>query len=393
MKKFLWLWLSALCFSCSSKQGGAAVEGLDAQASVSVDLVDYIEGGKENTVVLSELVDSLRYVPLQTPDELPIDVLLSVKMSSRYIFVLDRQQKLYRFDHQGRFLNLIGSRGEGPEEYINAIDFEVDEDKDAVYLFDIYRKKIKTYRMSGAFMEDIIVPDGVESIALLNDSCIIGYKPWYTSAEKADQCIIFNKLAEVSEVIPFKRKQDVGEVKADLFRMPDFTQISSTSRFRMPFEPIIYKIAEENKLVKEVEFEMGKYLLPIEVSMNNELYSKNLDASYIFELNASRNADFVYMNFFYHKKHYRVVYDVPRAKFYTVFVGRKPEGIKNDIDGGATFWPMWFDADKMIGALSVDALEESYADDKIEALYDQFKEYDNPVLQIASRSTINAKFR
>ena len=107
MKNFLWLWLSALCFSCSSKQGGAAVEGLDAQASVSVDLVDYIEGGKENTVVLSELVDSLRYVPLQTPDELPIDVLLSVKMSSRYIFVLDRQQKLYRFDHQGRFLNLI----------------------------------------------------------------------------------------------------------------------------------------------------------------------------------------------------------------------------------------------------------------------------------------------
>ena len=74
---------------------------------------------------------------------------------------------------------------------------------------------------------------------------------------------------------------------------------------------------------------MGKYLLPIEVSMNNELYSKNLDASYIFEL-----------NFFYHKKHYRMVYDVPQATFYTVFVGREPEGIKNDIDGGATFWPI-----------------------------------------------------
>ena len=115
MKKFLWLWLLALCFSCSSKQGGTAVEGSDTQASVSVNLVDYIEGGKENAVVLSELVDSLGYVPLQTPEELPIDVLLSVKMSSRYIFVLDRQQKLYRFDHQGRFLNLIGSRGEGPE--------------------------------------------------------------------------------------------------------------------------------------------------------------------------------------------------------------------------------------------------------------------------------------
>ena len=138
---------------------------------------------------------------------------------------------------------------------------------------------------------------------------------------------------------------------------------------------------------------MGKYLLPIEVSMNNELYSKNLDASYIFELNANRNSDYIYMNFFYHKKHYRVVYDVPQAKFYTVFVGREPEGIKNDIDGGATFWPMWFASDKMIGVLSVDALEESYADSKIKALYDQFKKYDNPVLQIASQTTNNAKFR
>ena len=35
-----------------------------------------------------------------------------------------------------------------------------------------------------------------------------------------------------------------------------------------------------------------------------------------------------------------MVYDVPQATFYTVFVGREPEGIKNDIDGGATFWPI-----------------------------------------------------
>ena len=81
---------------------------------------------------------------------------------------------------------LIGSRGEGPSEYVSAVDFEIDASQDAVYLFDIFREKIKVYHMS----------DG-------------------------------------------------------------------------------------NKVAKDVGFDMGKYLLPMEVSMNNELYSKNLNSCMI----------------------------------------------------------------------------------------------------------------
>lgn len=364
---------------------GELKKRLDTTPSVIVNLTDYIESEKEDEVTLSGLVDSLEYIPLQTPDDIPVDVLLAVKMSSDNIFVMDRQQKLYRFDMQGRFLNLIGSRGEGPQEYISAVNFEVDEDRDAVYLFDIYRKKIKSYRMSGTFMGDISVPDGVESIALLNVSSFIGYKPWYTSVDKFDQCIFFDNATEVHDTIAFRWNRDVKEVKVDLFRMPDFNQISSLSRFRMPFDPVIYMISDGNKVRKDVEFEMGKYLLPIEVSMNNELYNKNLDSSYIFELNANRFSDFIYMNFFYRKNRYRVVYDVRHAKFYTVFVGRELLGVKNDLDGGATFWPMWFTSNRMIGVLSTEELDAANVNDKTKGLYDMFKDFDNPILQIGHK--------
>ena len=167
--------------------------------------------------------------------------------------------------------------------------------------------------------------------------------------------------------------------------MPDFNQISSLSRFRMPFAPDIYMISDNNEVRKDVGFEMGKYLLPIEVSMNNELYNKNLDSSYIFELNANRFSDFIYMNFFYQKKRYRVVYDVRHAKFYTVFVGRELQGVKNDLDGGATFWPMWFSPNRMIGVLSAEELDETDVNDKTKGVYDTFKDFDNPILQIGHR--------
>ena len=380
--KHWWVLMLLFCFSCSSKSGSDAVGKSDAGLSVTVDLVDYIEGEKEDEIALSGLVDSLAYIPLQTPDDLPVDVLLAVKMSSDNIFVMDRQQKLYRFDSHGRFLNLIGSRGEGPSEYVSAVDFEIDASQDAVYLFDIYRKKIKVYQMSGTFVQDIVVPDGVESMALLNDTCFIGYRPWYATVDRSDECVIFGKSEEVYRTISFEPKENVEGVKIDLFRMPDFSQLASSSRFRMPFEHSVFLISDDNRVSKDVVFDMGKYLLPMEVSMNNELYNKNLNSSYIFELNANRISDFIYMNFFYKKKHYRVVYDIVHAKFYTVFVGHEPKGIKNDLDGGATFWPMWFASDRMIGVVPADELEDTYVDSKIKVLYDNFRDYDNPVLQI-----------
>lgn len=380
--KHWWVLMLLFCFSCSSKSGSDAVGKSDAGLSVTVDLVDYIEGEKEDEIALSGLVDSLVYIPLQTPDDLPVDVLLAVKMSPDEIFVMDRQQKLYRFDSHGRFLNLIGSRGEGPSEYVSAVDFEIDASQDVVYLFDIYRKKIKVYQMSGAFVQDIVVPDGVESMALLNDTCFIGYRPWYATVDKSDECVVFGKSEEVYRTISFEPKENVEGVKIDLFRMPDFSQLASSSRFRMPFEHSVFLISDDNKVAKDVVFEMGKYLLPMEVSMNNELYNKNLNSSYIFELYANRVSDFIYMNFFYRKKRYRVVYDIVHDKFYTVFVGHEPKGIKNDLDGGATFWPMWFASDRMIGVVPADELEDTYVDSKIKVLYDNFRNYDNPVLQI-----------
>ncbi len=382
MVKHLWVLMLFFCFSCSSKSGRDAVGKSDARLAVTVDFVDYIEGEKEDEIALSGLVDSLVYIPLQTPDDLPVDVLLAVKMSPDEIFVMDRQQKLYRFDSHGRFLNLIGSRGEGPSEYVSAVDFEIDASQDVVYLFDIYRKKIKVYQMSGAFVQDIVVPDGVESMALLNDTCFIGYRPWYATVDKSDECVVFGKSEEVYRTISFEPKENVEGVKIDLFRMPDFSQLASSSRFRMPFEHSVFLISDDNRVSKDVVFDMGKYLLPMEVSMNNELYNKNLNSSYIFELNANRISDFIYMNFFYKRKHYRVVYDIVHAKFYTVFVGHEPKGIKNDLDGGTTFWPMWFASDRMIGVVPADELEDTYVDSKIKVLYDNFRDYDNPVLQI-----------
>ena len=77
-----------------------------------------------------------------------------------------------------------------------------------------------------------------------------------------------------------------------------------------------------------------------------------------------------------------MVYDTVEKEFYTIFKGRYPEGVVNDIDKGASFWPMWIDEDRAVGFISLDTLEEGCENEQTNALYESFRDYDNPVLQV-----------
>lgn len=61
---------------------------------------------------------------------------------------------------------------------------------------------------------------------------------------------------------------------------------------------------------------------------------------------------------------YRILYNSDSNLFYTVFKGKYPTGIENDIDNKYPFWPVYIKDDWAIGIISP-------AD----------SEYDNPVLQ------------
>lgn len=79
----------------------------------------------EHVIKLSEVADSIRYVPLETTDSCligSIDKLLCTE-AGRFV-VVDKEiaSAVYLFDADGRFLNRIGSRGQGHGEYIQIED-------------------------------------------------------------------------------------------------------------------------------------------------------------------------------------------------------------------------------------------------------------------------------
>ena len=358
---------------------GELKRNLDSQANLKINLEDYLDGSKKESIVLSELVDSLEYVPLQTPEELPVDILLSVEITDNNIFVLDKQQLLYRFDRQGKFLNLIGNKGQGPKDYINVVDFDVDEKKELVYLFDNYKKRIITYNVKGEFLKDLLVPEGVINVSLNKDGVFIGYRPWYMSDAKIEQLVMFGESGNSIEVIDLSEEIVNEDTKIDMFRHANFSYMVNDCYVSVPLLNYVYKILSNNRIQKYIEIEQGKYMLPRNVASNTQLYGENLNSSYVFELQTVFMEKFVFLNFFHNMEHYRIVYDITSSKFYAISKGRESVGIVNDIEGNISFWPLWNSSDKIIGVVPSDFIEENSSDD----FYLNLNSYDNPILQIA----------
>ena len=88
------------------------------------------------SLLLSEAAEKLEIVPLEMTDESVLSDITEMQVTDHNIWIdHGREFYIYRFSRTGKFLNRIGSIGQGPGEYVNYLTFLVDEDKKEVYIF------------------------------------------------------------------------------------------------------------------------------------------------------------------------------------------------------------------------------------------------------------------
>ncbi len=90
------------------------------------------------SLLLSEVAEKLEIVPLEMTDESVLSDITEMQVTDHNIWIdHGREFYIYRFSRTGKFLNRIGSIGQGPGEYVNYLTFLVDEDKKEVYIFPL----------------------------------------------------------------------------------------------------------------------------------------------------------------------------------------------------------------------------------------------------------------
>ena len=121
-------------------------------------------------IPLSDLVEELQFVKLDNREEALVGM-APLYISDNYILVGKGNQvpfKLFRRD--GKFINKVGSIGQGPGEYQNIYDVQIDEKHGRIYLLPWITNRILVYNMEGKYetyiplnmkQENLMVPKGI----------------------------------------------------------------------------------------------------------------------------------------------------------------------------------------------------------------------------------------
>lgn len=108
------------------------------------------------SLLLSEVAEKLEIVPLEMTDESVLSDITEMQVTDHNIWIdHGREFYIYRFSRSGKFLNKIGSIGQGPGGYTNYSTFLVDEDKKEVYII-ANTNGVLAYDFEGNFKRKIV---------------------------------------------------------------------------------------------------------------------------------------------------------------------------------------------------------------------------------------------
>ena len=157
-----------LLMACKEEQSGGNVSLIDkcsviatrevTEAGDTVVVCDLAKVREKVTLPLSQLVDSLEFIRLESTDTALVGpAVLGIEVTKHFMGIISSPNDNFKlFDRTGKYLRNIGKRGQGPGEFITIYHSHIDEKGDRIYLSPWYGDKILVYDLQGRYVgEDI----------------------------------------------------------------------------------------------------------------------------------------------------------------------------------------------------------------------------------------------
>lgn len=133
MGKIILFVFSLILFSCKISTTKNETNVVSEEFN-TINIITHIESSPSE-LLLSESVSNIEIVPLEITNHSLISKITKVVVSESDIFISDnRDISVFHFDRKGEFLNRIGNKGQGNGEYLNRIDYGINEISKEVYI-------------------------------------------------------------------------------------------------------------------------------------------------------------------------------------------------------------------------------------------------------------------
>lgn len=154
----LFSFVISLClFGCSNKPKEDSKNPSATKAFHEINLSVDFSGSNCDNLLLSDIVEDVEYIQLETTDDCLINQYVSCVLTDKDIYVLNKfstKEELLRFDRKtGKFISKIGQIGQGPKDMLQPSG--VYADNTHVYVPSNITNKVYVYQKDDTFVKSV----------------------------------------------------------------------------------------------------------------------------------------------------------------------------------------------------------------------------------------------
>jgi len=243
---------------------------------VETEIINISSFKRIETISIPEsIIKNENYVKLDgSSDDIQFKNIDILKIANNRIFVLDVMlRKLVSFDFNGKGLGAVGSRGQGPEEYLRIHDFCLNNVGN-IFLMDgtTGKRKLLVFDNDFKFVSVQPLPFSANYVHRLdNEKFLFALNSWNKENDASTQIVITNdKLETEKAYLQFDEFVDENFV----IGISTFTCFGDKILYHRTIDNFVYEFSKGGEPLKIYFFDFGSRDVPNNVRKNIE---ENLD--------------------------------------------------------------------------------------------------------------------
>ena len=319
-----------------------------------------LENMEKSDLGLSDFIESIEYIPLETKDECLIGRGMLFDYDETHIVVTDCDtESVYLFDRKGRFLRTISSKGGGPEEFINTHNVFLDSDQTIVI---VGIAKALCFNRQGEFLYSTPLPvDDRGTNAYFRGLLLRSAGSYVFRDSTYNVYTLYDKkgrlVKEAIRSVPVPLGKDPNWRIS--YKWKDITPVytyRNTPHVREYLNDTVYTINGSNEFKPKYVLNLGKYKVTPEIQADIMHFEERIRSKAVIT-DIVEMPDKLIMKYFHDWKMYSCYYDKKEHKFYKFDSNGYPNDYDDGIDlliGGVQknrFIQMAFTADKFLSRL------------------------------------------
>lgn len=232
---------------------------------------------KNESVLISQVVDSVQMIPLETSSKCLVSRIKQIIVFNERIFVCSEgsYDRVHMFDLNGNFICEVGTIGKSPGEFLEVTQMGIDEFRNRMFILDLRSRRINYYSREGEFLESTKTKVLFRKMQFITENKIAlyansGYNPSIKDNQNMQLIITDRKFKPISFDFPLPCNRKIFNYSNNL----NLTKQNGIVHLFPMFSDSIFTVSDDSLSLKYTIDNGVKQKLKVNTTMTTNDFKK-----------------------------------------------------------------------------------------------------------------------